>query len=111
MRAALIAVLAAAAVLSLGVGHYAMPLPEVAKTIGGTLTDTLDAQGRISQAMLFQVRLPRIVLAGLVGAALAASGASYQGIMKNPLVGRIFSAFPAERRSVPSSPSSSGSAR
>ena len=32
-----------------------------------------------------QIRLPRIVLAGLVGAALAVAGATYQGVFRNPL--------------------------
>jgi ABC-type Fe3+-siderophore transport system, permease component len=36
--------------------------------------------------VVFNVRLPRIIAAMLVGAALAASGAAYQGMFKNPLV-------------------------
>jgi iron complex transport system permease protein len=35
--------------------------------------------------IVWQLRLPRIVLAGVVGAALAASGATYQGLFRNPL--------------------------
>ncbi len=35
--------------------------------------------------IVFDVRLPRIVAAGLVGAALAYSGTSYQGVFRNPL--------------------------
>ena len=31
-------------------------------------------------AILWQLRVPRVVLGGLVGAALAASGAAYQGV-------------------------------
>ncbi|HLB13231.1 MAG TPA: iron chelate uptake ABC transporter family permease subunit [Dehalococcoidia bacterium] len=37
------------------------------------------------EAVFFQVRLPRVVLAGLVGACLAAAGAAYQGLFRNPL--------------------------
>ncbi len=37
------------------------------------------------ETILWQLRLPRIVLAGIVGAALAMSGATYQGLFKNPL--------------------------
>ena len=37
--------------------------------------------------ILWRLRLPRIVLAGLVGAALAVSGATYQGLFRNPLAG------------------------
>jgi cobalamin transport system permease protein len=36
-------------------------------------------------AILWEVRLPRVILAGLVGAALAVSGAGYQGVFRNPL--------------------------
>lgn len=36
-------------------------------------------------AILFQIRLPRILLAASVGASLAAAGASYQALLRNPL--------------------------
>jgi iron complex transport system permease protein len=36
-------------------------------------------------AILWQVRLPRVVLGGIVGATLALSGAAYQGVFRNPL--------------------------
>lgn len=47
--------------------------------IGHTWPSTLDT-------VVFQVRLPRIVAAMLVGAALSTAGAAYQGMFKNPLV-------------------------
>src|SRR5436309_3368097 len=37
------------------------------------------------RAILWQLRLPRVVLAGLVGALLSAAGATYQGVFRNPL--------------------------
>jgi iron complex transport system permease protein len=42
------------------------------------LTDT-------QQSILWQLRLPRVVLAGLVGGMLSLAGASYQGVFRNPL--------------------------
>jgi iron complex transport system permease protein len=36
-------------------------------------------------AILWQLRIPRVVLGGLVGATLAMAGASYQGVFRNPL--------------------------
>jgi iron complex transport system permease protein len=36
-------------------------------------------------AILWQLRLPRVVLGGLVGAMLALAGAAYQGVFRNPL--------------------------
>ncbi|MDD5169076.1 MAG: iron ABC transporter permease [Syntrophales bacterium] len=38
------------------------------------------------KAILFDIRLPRVILAGLVGVALAGSGVTLQGIFRNPLV-------------------------
>ena len=37
------------------------------------------------QAILFEIRLPRILLAGAVGMCLAAAGAGYQALLRNPL--------------------------
>src|SRR5712691_447397 len=37
------------------------------------------------QAILFDIRLPRILLAGAVGMCLAAAGAAYQALLRNPL--------------------------
>ncbi|HZP95534.1 MAG TPA: iron chelate uptake ABC transporter family permease subunit [Candidatus Limnocylindria bacterium] len=37
------------------------------------------------EAVLFDIRLPRVVLAALTGAALAVAGATYQGLFRNPL--------------------------
>lgn len=37
------------------------------------------------ETIILEVRLPRILLAGLVGAALAVAGATYQGLFRNPL--------------------------
>jgi iron complex transport system permease protein len=37
------------------------------------------------EAILWDIRLPRVVLGALVGAMLAVAGASYQGVFRNPL--------------------------
>ena len=38
-----------------------------------------------SQNIIWEVRLPRVLLAGLVGATLSMAGATYQGVFRNPL--------------------------
>jgi iron complex transport system permease protein len=38
------------------------------------------------ETVLFQVRLPRVIMAALIGAGLSCAGASYQGIFQNPMV-------------------------
>lgn len=40
----------------------------------------------LDRAVLFQIRLPRVVLGALVGGLLAMAGAGYQGVFRNPLV-------------------------
>lgn len=42
--------------------------------------------GSASWNIIWNVRMPRVVLAGLVGAMLSLAGASYQGVFRNPLV-------------------------
>ena len=36
-------------------------------------------------AVFFDIRLPRVILAGLIGASLAVAGGAFQGLLKNPL--------------------------
>jgi iron complex transport system permease protein len=73
---------------ALFIGRYTMPAADIFGMIGawlgiyGTLADWPDA----AQVVLFQVRLPRLIMALLVGAALAGSGTALQGVMRNPLV-------------------------
>lgn len=38
-----------------------------------------------SQTIILNIRLPRVILAGTVGVALAVAGATYQGLFRNPL--------------------------
>ncbi|MDR0568484.1 MAG: iron ABC transporter permease [Spirochaetaceae bacterium] len=70
-----------AVLLSLSIGRYHIPVDEViARLLGLRSFDSPR-----SEAILFNVRLPRILLACLVGASLAAAGAAYQGVFQNPL--------------------------
>ena len=48
----------------------------------GKANCSLSAEER---AILFDIRLPRILLAGAVGTCLAAAGAGYQALLRNPL--------------------------
>lgn len=38
-----------------------------------------------TETIILSIRMPRIILAGLIGAALATAGATYQGLFRNPL--------------------------
>jgi iron complex transport system permease protein len=69
--------------LSLCVGAYAISLQEIITILGSWLiAKEVDES---SLFLIFQIRLPRIVLGLLVGSALAISGASIQIVFRNPL--------------------------
>ena len=51
----------------------------------GVAPDAASAEGDLASAMILRVRLPRVLLAVLAGAALAATGAVFQGLLRNPL--------------------------
>lgn len=44
-----------------------------------------DSSNEAASNILWTIRLPRVVLAALVGASLAMAGAAFQGLLKNPL--------------------------
>jgi ABC-type Fe3+-siderophore transport system permease subunit len=92
------AVVTGAAALALGVsvlaGIWVGAVPLAPGGVVLTLADRalgpfgVDVPGGLEgtqAAVLMQLRLPRVVLAVLVGAALAVSGAAYQGVFRNPL--------------------------
>jgi iron complex transport system permease protein len=55
-------------------------------TPGQTLAALLGQGDTQAQIVVWNIRLPRVAAALLVGAALAAAGASYQALFRNPLV-------------------------
>jgi len=73
-----------AVIISLNVGSVRIPANKALTLIahrltgGGSVEDSLEV-------VLFSVRLPRILLGSLVGAALATAGAAFQSMLRNPL--------------------------
>lgn len=47
--------------------------------------DITPAWSAATETIIVDIRLPRVLLAGVVGAALAVAGAAYQGLFRNPL--------------------------
>lgn len=76
---ALVALVAAGALAALSIGAYPLPLPEVVASL-------LGGGGASAEIVVWNIRLPRVLGAMLVGAALAGAGASYQVLFRNPLV-------------------------
>jgi iron complex transport system permease protein len=69
------------------VGSVKIPLPTTVQILIDRLPFiSIDQTWPDSLAtIIVDIRLPRIILAGLVGAALAVAGATYQGLFRNPL--------------------------
>ena len=80
-------VVAVIGILAAGVGSVGIPPLTVIKIVASRapLADVAQSWPDTWDTIVWQLRLPRIVLAGIVGAALAMSGATYQGLFRNPL--------------------------
>ncbi len=76
----LTAALAAACVLALSVGSVAVPFRSVIGSCTGIVP--VDAMDRL---IVVDIRLPRVLLAVLVGAGLSVAGAVLQALLRNPL--------------------------
>ena len=74
--------------LSLSFGSYRLSLADIGRFIGQYLggEPLPEARRQLIYQLLVEIRLPRALGAVLVGAALATSGAAFQGIFRNPLV-------------------------
>ncbi len=81
---ALLALLAAL-LLSVMVGSVFLSPSVLAATLWAALSGTPTDDLRVSSTIVFSLRLPRTVLVAMTGAALAGSGAAYQGLFRNPL--------------------------
>ncbi|HSK37494.1 MAG TPA: iron ABC transporter permease [Actinomycetota bacterium] len=87
LLAAACAGLAGAALVAVLVGPVRLAPGAVLAELAGRLplVDTDSGLSEQETAILWQLRLPRVVLGGLVGAMLALAGAAYQGVFRNPL--------------------------
>lgn len=74
----LLLLLAAAVLMSLSVGSLKLPLKEIVSTLWNR------PEG-VNYQILFNIRLPRILLGAMVGGCFAVAGAILQGVMRNPL--------------------------
>jgi iron complex transport system permease protein len=83
--AILIAALAIAAIVAATAGAAGIPLSRIPAALGLSNGDAGPAMLARDQLVLWSVRLPRIAIAMLIGALLAASGAVMQGLFRNPL--------------------------
>lgn len=73
------------AILSLAIGPTGISLGSLPRAVSAWLGYTTDPLALREKLVLFDVRLPRTLLAMFVGAALALAGAMMQGLFRNPL--------------------------
>lgn len=80
-------VLLLSALLAVAIGAVPIPLRTLIELLSSRLISFSPALStpRAFEIILFEIRLPRVVLTGLTGAALASAGAAYQGLFRNPL--------------------------
>ena len=80
----LISVVFALFIIGLGMGRSSVTTADVVGILGQHFFGLSGDYPAASVNIVCNIRLPRVIAALLVGAALAISGASYQGIFKTP---------------------------
>jgi len=85
--ACLVGILFVCLLVAAAVGAVSIPPLDIVKmTLNKAALTNFDATWETTdETILFQIRLPRIIAAALVGAALAAAGVLFQGLLRNPM--------------------------
>jgi iron complex transport system permease protein len=83
----LLAILAICVVVAAAVGTVYVPFGDVLKMCWNKLSpfNFTPTWRSVDETIIFQVRLPRVIGASLVGAALATAGVLFQGLLRNPM--------------------------
>ncbi len=70
-------------VLSIFIGKYSLnPIQTISKFL---ISNELSASEKMDLSVLFDIRLPKIIMSLLVGIGLSVCGTTYQAVLKNPL--------------------------
>lgn len=72
--------------ITLFLGRYPISIPIVARILWCKFTMTPCNIPEMYQTIVWDIRMPRAILGALVGGCMAISGASFQGLFRNPLV-------------------------
>ncbi|WP_328470652.1 FecCD family ABC transporter permease [Streptomyces sp. NBC_00448] len=81
----LVAGLMVAMVAGVCLGSVHLGVGDVLGAVGDNLTGRASRVDPIDQYIIWDLRVPRVLLAALVGAALALAGTALQGLVRNPL--------------------------
>lgn len=79
----LVLMLLALMIISLGIGKYPITISEI---LSGLLLTSESGNSELIERLIYEVRLPRVLAAVIIGMALAVSGAAFQSMFMNPLV-------------------------
>lgn len=83
---AMILVLIGMMLISINAGRFSVTIPRIADIILTAILNPSFTPSTMDERIVLLVRLPRVLLAALSGAALAVGGAALQGVFRNPLV-------------------------
>lgn len=78
-------VLLALVLLSFGLGRYAVPPAEVIRILLSRIFPVTPSWTEQMETAVISIRLPRILLACMVGGCLSAAGTAYQSVFRNPM--------------------------
>ncbi|PVY55251.1 iron complex transport system permease protein [Simplicispira sp. 125] len=78
--------LAAVVVAAFALGKFPMAPADLLRAVLARITGTESGLSPAQETVVWNIRLPRVAAGLLVGAGLAAAGAAYQGMFRNPLV-------------------------
>lgn len=73
-------------VISFMIGKYPVSPEDLIKVLLSRVIDIDHTWSSEVETVVFQVRLPRVIGAMLIGSALSIAGAAYQGLFRNPMV-------------------------
>lgn len=74
-------------IISMGIGYLSISPAEIINILIAKIVNLeLDEKQKVYETVIFNIRLPRILLASLVGCSLSVCGAVLQAMFRNPLV-------------------------
>lgn len=74
------------ALVSIGIGRFSVDFTTTVQILLSQVFPIEQTWTEMEETVVMQIRLPRIILAILIGAGLSIAGASFQGMFANPLV-------------------------
>ena len=86
VTAAALALLVLLLLVAFAIGRFAISPGDLLTVLWAKLSGSTHALPAVYDAVIFQIRGPRVIAAILIGAALAGAGAVYQNTFRNPLV-------------------------